>query len=316
VFTSEPSPDLEGSWDTLLLASWNMNGEGGNLEMFLDTLTAGKLGPQDALLIFLQEAPRRGRNVPHSPPPGSHWGKRLDRGEAADSTNDVVVQARKYGLNLLYVPSMRNGEEREDRGNAILSNLPLTDPLALELPLLRERRVVASARIPASWGGCLQVTGLHLDHLATLGEFRRSFGSGRTDQLSALLGALPAGESGLLAGDFNVWYREEDEEAIRLAQLAFPSIQDLPEEDTVRGLGGVFSRRSDYLFARLPHGWEAHYRVLPDNFGSDHRPLVGSIHRAQTRGVDGLATPLGACHPVPHHPSTPSETPCLNGDPR
>ena len=45
--------------------------------------------------------------------------------------DDVVEAAHALGLNLRYVPSMRNGAERSDRGNAILSDLPLSDALGV-----------------------------------------------------------------------------------------------------------------------------------------------------------------------------------------
>ena len=51
---------------------------------------------------------------------------------------------------MLYAPSMRNGESAgggEDRGNAIVSTLPLADPTVIELPLERQRRVVVAASI-------------------------------------------------------------------------------------------------------------------------------------------------------------------------
>jgi hypothetical protein len=40
---------------------------------------------------------------------------------------------------------MRNGGVDEDRGNAILATLPLRDVAAIELPLVRERRVAVAA---------------------------------------------------------------------------------------------------------------------------------------------------------------------------
>ena len=58
---------------------------------------------------------------------------------------DINGHAAGLGLSIFYAPSMRNGPElREDRGNAIISTEPLLDPIALELPLARQRRVTAS----------------------------------------------------------------------------------------------------------------------------------------------------------------------------
>jgi endonuclease/exonuclease/phosphatase family metal-dependent hydrolase len=198
--------------------------------------------------------------------------------ESAGSVRDVVVQAREHGLNLLYVPSMRNEWEAADRGNAILTNLPLKAPVAVELPLLRDRRVAVSAEVPAPQVGRLRVTGLHLDHLAELRTVHRGFGSGRSEQVAALLEAIPDHRAGILAGDFNTWRAQESEEAMGLARDAYPSMAEIPEDATVQVLAGLIGRRSDYVLARIPEGWTAEYRVVPDRYGSDHHPLVGSIN--------------------------------------
>ena len=58
-------------------------------------------------------------------------------------------------LNLRYVPSMRNGAGPSDRGNAILSELPLADARAFELPLVLQRRVPLVATLALA-GGPLQ----------------------------------------------------------------------------------------------------------------------------------------------------------------
>ena len=56
---------------------------------------------------------------------------------------DIVRISRDLGLSLIYVPSMRNGasvaDPAEDRGSAILSTLPLSEPIAIELPGERQR---------------------------------------------------------------------------------------------------------------------------------------------------------------------------------
>ncbi len=70
--------------------------------------------------------------------------------EPGDSRYEQIEPiATALGLSLFYVPSMRNGgaNSREDRGNAILSNLPLTDLAAYELPFERQRRVALAATI-------------------------------------------------------------------------------------------------------------------------------------------------------------------------
>jgi hypothetical protein len=78
------------------------------------------------------------------------------------------------GFAVLYAPSMRNGEgdardehgAAEDRGNAIVSTLPLEDPRVIELPLERQRRVAAAATVAGQsvrsrWQ--LEIVDVHLD---------------------------------------------------------------------------------------------------------------------------------------------------------
>ena len=68
---------------------------------------------------------------------------------------DVRDIAERFGLSVAYVPSMRNGpatrlDEREDRGNAILSTEPLIDVKAIELPFGKQRRVAVISAHPAA----------------------------------------------------------------------------------------------------------------------------------------------------------------------
>jgi endonuclease/exonuclease/phosphatase family metal-dependent hydrolase len=97
---------------------------------------------------------------------------------------------------------MRNGREGsngrngmpEDRGNAILSTLPLSDPAAIELPFTAQRRVAVSA-LAGDGPASLRVVSVHLD---TSG--------GQGGQAAALLDALAALDLKgplLIGGDFN-----------------------------------------------------------------------------------------------------------------
>ena len=64
---------------------------------------------------------------------------------------------------------MRNGsattlEEREDRGNAVLSTEPLSDVLAIELPFGKQRRVAVAAIVnPRSTLAPMRVVAAHFD---------------------------------------------------------------------------------------------------------------------------------------------------------
>ncbi|MEN3339278.1 MAG: hypothetical protein V7647_2954, partial [Acidobacteriota bacterium] len=85
--------------------------------------------------------------MPDALPSRSVYARRL--GGALAHYEQIEPVAAALGLSLYYVPSMRNGgaAPHEDRGNAILSSLPLTDLAAYELPFERQRRVALGATI-------------------------------------------------------------------------------------------------------------------------------------------------------------------------
>ena len=104
--------------------------------------------------------------------------------------------AQRLGLNVYYVPSMRNGgpTSDEDRGNAILSSLPLTDLRAIELPFERQRRVAVSATIAGRttsgtpWQ--VRLVSAHLDNMSTIRRAWIGAEYGRARQARELAAAL------------------------------------------------------------------------------------------------------------------------------
>ena len=99
--------------------------------------------PRRLLVVLVQEAYRSDATVP------AISSGRAGRVLVAQlkAQEDVVETAHALGLNLRYAPSMRNGALQSDRGNAILSSLPLEEAHATELPLVLQRRVAVSAAI-------------------------------------------------------------------------------------------------------------------------------------------------------------------------
>ncbi|NOT26456.1 MAG: hypothetical protein HOP16_10185 [Acidobacteria bacterium] len=97
--------------------------------------------------------------------------RRMSPSPPTGARQDIVETARTRGLSVFYLPSMRNGSEEgaagEDRGNAILSTLPLTELAGIELPFERQRRVAAAATVTrrdaagAPWR--LRVVSVHLN---------------------------------------------------------------------------------------------------------------------------------------------------------
>ncbi|MDX1495644.1 MAG: hypothetical protein R3253_16365, partial [Longimicrobiales bacterium] len=148
VFMPDPDPDFP-EWTRgrdLEVFSWNVHAGGGDLFDFLRAETglacrgSGSAAVSGAgpFVVLVQEAWRHSEDLPVVDE-GSEipWTIDPDRGPGGGA--DMVEVARRCGLALLYVPSARNGPDtdarpREDKGNAILSSLPLTTPVALDLP--------------------------------------------------------------------------------------------------------------------------------------------------------------------------------------
>ena len=271
--------------DELVTLSWNAHLAEGQLIDLIGDLRAGKLTngrPVRHFALLVQELYRRGDDVPA-------FDKR-DRSAFAivprdPSARDVEDYAQSLGLSFLYVPSMRNGAElREDRGNAIISTEPLLDPMAIELPLARQRRVALNAGImvgtPAG-AGRLELVNAHLEPLSsprTLWIFKNPRGR----QVRAILDLLETprftapGVSGvILGGDFNTVSGGDREEGYRHARAWSKSLH---REDARRT---HIMGRLDYLFFRLADGWVASTARIDDRFGSDHHPVIGILDRVR-----------------------------------
>ena len=173
---------------------------------------------------------------------------------------------------------MRNGglTSDEDRGNAILSNLPLTDLRAVELPFERQRRVAIAATIEGRatsgepWH--VRLVSTHLDNMSTIRRAWIGAEYGRARQARELAALLQDSEPTILAGDFNTWFGFSDRAYLETIR-AFPQTTVLDRRATFRGL-----LRLDHVFFRLRPGWHAEFRRAESRFGSDHYPLVGALH--------------------------------------
>jgi endonuclease/exonuclease/phosphatase family metal-dependent hydrolase len=286
------APVVEG----LGVVVWNVHVGSGELERLLAELRAGELSagrPVEHFSLLLQEAVRVEGSIPGAVPPGALTARAV--AAPADPSRSIESLAAREGLFGFYVPSMRNGAEyREDRGNAILSTLELSDPVAIELPYERQRRVAVSASvsIPLRNGKLvpLRLVSAHLDNASRAVRFWRSFGTGRARQARGLLEALDGEEAVVLGGDFNTWFGESHEEAIVLLRDRFPLPARLPAAVTYSPPWGLPQRQVDYLLWRLPAGWQAGYRVASDWWESDHAPLIGWLS-PQTRDVSAAREP-------------------------
>ena len=272
--------------DRLAIVTWNIHEDGGDVDDLLMRLRRGDFTNGEPIVQFvllLQEATRHDAAVPAHIPRGYPSPRSITtrRGERVTG----ITRFAKAGLAVLYAPSMRNGEAREegsaeDRGNVILSTVPLLDPTLIELPLERQRRVAAAAAVEgrttngAKWR--LQLVNVHLNTALALahgGPF-----AARRRQVTALLDALRVsarpGEATVLAGDLNTW-RGDGEAAVRMLSAAFPDTPSADRGPTWRGPLGVRATL-DHIFVRGPVS-AAHVTRLPGQFGSDHFPLLTII---------------------------------------
>ena len=284
--------------DTLVIVSWNVKVGGGDLDIFIKKLLNGEFTTDKSsahFVLLLQEAFRSGSTVPHVVSAAANSGRSIRPIPPGGVRTDVVAIAKRHGLHLLYIPSMRNGSlsadiPAEDRGNAILSTLPLLAPMAVELPLERQRRVAIIAGVsvrPASQlSKILQLINVHLENRTDLSRFYRSFGSARLNQLNALLNAVPPSALSVLAGDFNTWFYGADEPVIKHVEKYYRRF------DKELGGPGSVGRpprwKLDYIFFRLPKNAKLEYRRIANSFGSDHYPLLAKIVVQAAPGNRGI----------------------------
>jgi endonuclease/exonuclease/phosphatase family metal-dependent hydrolase len=285
LFRGPAAPAVAGSVDSLVIVVWNVNVGGGSLERLLNDLRGGELtnGQRPGQHVLLLQEVHRAGAVPELAPQ-ARAAERIAPPPADGERIGIDAIAERNGLFLYYVPSMRNGAwtvPSEDRGNAILSTLPLSDPVAVELPLERQRRVAITARVSGRtsdgepWS--LRLVNAHLDPVSSGRRFLRSFGAGRVHQVRHLLSALPDEGALAVGGDFNTWLGGAGEEAIALLRKRMPLPALAPTRATALAPLLLPDRVLDHLFFRLPEGWHGDYRVIDVAYGSDHRPLVGRV---------------------------------------
>jgi len=268
VTSGAPPPPAIAS---LVIATWNVHAGNGDVEAFLSSIATlpGVRAPVGVVLL-LQEAVRAGFEVPARYPDRMRPPRGIRvRGHALD----VGALAARLPLHVVYVPSMRNGrlfpsDAREDRGNAILTTFPLDDPRAIELPFGRQRHVGVAARVVIPGLPPLRVMSLHLE-----------LSGHRTEEAEAVARYLGAsGETTIIGGDLNTWFGRQ-ETALKSMGAALPE-EACGEVKTnswpwrLQGPFGWWRGRLDYLFSNLPSDVERSCQTIPQQFGSDHRPVV------------------------------------------
>jgi endonuclease/exonuclease/phosphatase family metal-dependent hydrolase len=229
------------------------------------------------IVLLLQETFRSGDHVP-SFVPGAPVPHRIAPHGPAPRRSALEIAAA-LGLNVYYLPTMRNGrgtapDAREDRGLAILSSLPLSHLQAIELPLERQRRPAAAAtiRLETSAGETLnlRLVNVHLESRSSARRLWVASPHARNRQGDALTASLNDAVPTVLEGDLNTWANREPV-LERLGRM-FTSCTD------GRPTYG-YGLHLDRFFARLPAGWTMTCRRLDEKYGSDHYPVVAVIQR-------------------------------------
>ena len=269
------APTASRSSSEITVVTWNTHVGSGDIAAFLSALRHGEVTgtPAAEFVLLLQETVRHGAEVPMPLPREAAMAGRIGFEREAI---DILAAARSAGLNVAYVPSMRNGPGAEDRGNAVLTTLPLAALDLIELPFGRQRRVAIAATLdlPGSKAAFRVVTA-HLDTALR-------FGTGgpakwRRRQADALLGALAGSTLPTIVGaDLNTWWGT-DEPAVDDLRRAFPAAVDRVSGPTWRGPMGA-GARLDHMFVS---GWDSRLEVrrAPHRFGSDHFALYVIVGR-------------------------------------
>jgi endonuclease/exonuclease/phosphatase family metal-dependent hydrolase len=270
---------------SLAVVSWNVWMGRGRLLELVDRLRAGRLDLSGDLapVLLIQEAFRRDETIPER----SNGFAARELVTRLRPIQEIVEVARRLKWNLRYVPSMRNGAERSDRGNAILTPLPLGPGEGIELPFALQRRVAVAADLTVA-GHTLRVISAHLDARGPIG-YKWLGAAARGVQMAHLLDGLED-PTVVLGADLNIG-RGRAERAFRLLMEHGFEYGVPPEPPSWRHTFHSLPRLViDYLLVRNRAGAIRSSRVRrvdedprdrgPNVFGSDHHPLLARIDLA------------------------------------
>ena len=242
----------------LVIVSWNTGVGRGDLPGLVRDVRSHH--PEAQLVLLLQEAYRAG-TVPDQCPEGSRRARAIGRPRSPGS-EDINILARRLGMHAVYAPSMRNGvdcaaEPREDRGNAILSTMPLSEVAVIELPFARQRRLALAARVHQG-ARPLLVVSTHFDTLRGHKRMARA--------IAQAIGLLAWTGPVVIGGDFNSTLVLDA--GIREMRKHFAEL------DCGRGATHAWGRL-DHVFIGLQDG--PFPCRIGEQHGSDHRPLIAVL---------------------------------------
>jgi endonuclease/exonuclease/phosphatase family metal-dependent hydrolase len=267
-----PAVERTGAISRLLVLSWNVHVGGADTEELIAEMLSRSSEEGTGLVVLLQEAFRAGGDVPESYPSDLRVPSSIRPRRPAP---DIVGIAQRFGLSVAYVPSMRNGpattlEEREDRGNAVLSTEPLSDVQAIELPFGKQRRVAVAAIVnPRSTLAPIRVVAAHFDANGDRVMQAEALG----DRIAALT-EMPL----IVGGDFNARRGLRDRSVTTVSRHIplescgthrtnrWPLRVDVPLFFVVG--------RLDFMFSTLAEDVTRSCQTLSHAYDSDHLPLL------------------------------------------
>jgi endonuclease/exonuclease/phosphatase family metal-dependent hydrolase len=254
--------------------NWNVHVGHGDVARLVEKISsvesANGFGKPEFVLL-LEESFRRGAEIPAS------TGMKVPSRIAPPASNpDIQEVARELGWWLYYAPSMRNGDRvgmhAEDRGNAILSSLPLGGLEAVELPFAVQRRVALIATITdAQKQPKLRVAVTHFDTRAPfLNGWIFGGPAARNNQAKEFVSVLRKFQVDSLplvvGGDLNTYLGSK---GVIDTMSGIGPHTDCGNEPT-----HTWGAKLDHIFASIPADWPGHCVRENSTFGSDHYPLV------------------------------------------
>ena len=252
----------------LVVTSWNMAVGSGDLSKLISDVRSDSRHAGAHFVFLLQEAYRWSDDKLPTHCEGLGVTDRLGPIPRSDK-RDVLKIAEELSLHAAYVPSMRNSVTcdelpREDRGNAILSTLPLANVAVIELPFTQQRRVAVAATI-TNGGSAVAVISLHFDTVLRKGRQAR----GVLDAIRAL--QLKPPMPIIAAGDFNdmsagAGVREMLKRGPFDAAFSEASCGEEPTHNRIPRV------RLDHVLTRSIEATSC--ETLTEAHGSDHQPIL------------------------------------------
>lgn len=277
--------------NAVVVLNWNVWIGHGHLRDVVTRLRNGEFWEQGAdpnlpLVILAQEVYRPDASLP---PSSREFSGGLPDVHNGREREHIVEAAHALGMHLRYAPSMRNGLQQSDRGNAILSSLPIHTSAAFELPHVLQRRVAVAATIKVGTH-TIRFVSAHLDVRGPFG-FRMFGNAGRDAQTKHLLECLGPGTA-VIGADLNITGGRFESAWRRLKRDGFS--MGVPSVDPAwrHTHHTPHQRLIDYVLVRDPSHVVSDAKVyrLDEHpaddgtlvFNSDHHPLVARFDFADT----------------------------------